>query len=330
MARYFTLVITKTQIIRVTVTLIALIVIGTSPVWWSKSVRLLTGVEPNVTVAGVPVGGKLESEVREIVTELAKAAAFLPQDAYWDSQANTVVPASSGRYVDIEQTVRRVMVAPAGTEVPLVVVNVSPAVPTQSVQPIYQGPNNEPKMALTINVDWGQEVLPDMLKVLAEKNVKVTFFLTGRWAQKFPEDARRLAEAGHEIGNHGLRHDHPKQLSDWELTRLICDNDELLRQITGKAAPLFAPPYGEVDSRIASIAARHGFRTIMWTIDTVDWKDPSPSTIISRVVDKATNGAIVLMHPKPNTLRALPEIIDRLRDKGFELVTVSELLDGTS
>lgn len=328
MAKYIAIVVTKTRIIQVMLSLVFLVVVATSPFWWSAGRRLLTGVEPGVTVAGVLVGGKLESEVRRIVTELAKATAFLPQDAYWDAEANAVVPASSGRYVDIEQTVRRVMVSPAGTKVPLVVVNVNPSVPTENVQPIYRGPQHEPKMALTINVDWGQEVLPDMLKTLAEKNVKVTFFLTGRWAQKFPDDAKRLADAGHEIANHGLKHDHPKQLSDWELTRLICDNDAILKEVTGKSAPLFAPPYGEVDARIAAVAAKNGFRTIMWTIDTVDWKDPSPSTIVSRVVDKAVNGAIVLMHPKPNTLKALPEIIDRLHSKGFELVTVSELLDG--
>ena len=89
---------------------------------------------------------------------------------------------------------------------------------------------------------------------------------------------------------------------------------------------MFAPPYGEVDRRVVAAADALGYRTIMWTIDTIDWQEPSVETTIARVMNKAQNGGIVLMHPKVKTVRALPAIIEGLRQKGFKLLPVGELL----
>ncbi len=324
--RYVSIVLTKSQLLRYAVLAVLILAIASSPIWFRAGARLLAGVEPGVTLAGVSVGGKLESEVRALVEELAKASAFLPRDAALRSSGDEVMPAASGRYVDVGATIRRVMTAEPDSRVDLVTLEITPTVGERALQPIYQGPTDCKRMALTINVDWGQEVLPGMLQVLEAKDVKVTFFLTGRWAQKFPKDAASLAQAGHEIANHGLKHDHPKQLSEWDLTKHIVDNGEILRTVTGKCAPLYAPPYGEVDARIAAVAAKNGYKTIMWTIDTIDWQDPSPDTIVQRVVGKAVPGGIVLMHPKANTLKALPSLIDQLQAKGYELVTVSQLV----
>ena len=111
-----------------------------------------------------------------------------------------------------------------------------------SMDPIYRGNADRPLMSLTVNVDWGQEVLPDMLATLKEHDVKVTFFVTGRWAKQFPDLLKQMAEAGHEIANHGMKHAHPKQLSDWDLAMLILENDKLLKGIVGEPSPLFALP----------------------------------------------------------------------------------------
>ena len=196
-----------------------------------------------------------------------------------------------------------------------------------SSEPVYRGDPAKRFMSLIINVDWGQEVLPEMLAVLQEHDVHVTFFVTGRWARLNPELLRQMAQAGHEVANHGMKHDHPLKLSDWELTMHILENHKLLTEIVGNPMQLYAPPYGEVDRRIAATVKNLGFRTIMWTIDTIDWQEPSVETTITRVLDKAQNGAMVLMHPKPNTVKALPRIIEGRRQKGFRLVPVGELLD---
>ncbi|NMB45907.1 MAG: polysaccharide deacetylase family protein [Firmicutes bacterium] len=196
-----------------------------------------------------------------------------------------------------------------------------------SIDPIYQGDPSKPFLSLTVNVDWGQEVLPNMLSVLQGHNVKVTFFVTGRWAKQYPELVQQMAGEGHEVANHGMRHEHPTKLSDWDLTMLILDNHNLLATIIESPSPLFAPPYGEVDRRVAATARSLGYRTIMWSIDTIDWQEPSVETTIARVMNKAQNGSIVLMHPKPNTVRALPKIIEGLRRQGYQLLPVGELLE---
>lgn len=196
-----------------------------------------------------------------------------------------------------------------------------------SIDPVYRGDSGKPLISLTVNVDWGQEVLPAMLTTLRDWDVKVTFFVTGRWAKQYPDLVKQMLKEGHEVGNHGMRHDHPKQLSDWDLTMLILDNHKLLISLVENPAPLFAPPYGEVDRRIAATARALGYRTIMWTIDTIDWQEPSVETTVNRVLNKAQNGGIVLMHPKPNTIKALPQIIEGLRRKGYQLLPVGKLLN---
>lgn len=192
--------------------------------------------------------------------------------------------------------------------------------------PLYRGDPNKPLMSFTVNVDWGQEVIPAMLETLQEYDVRVTFFVTGHWAKQYPDLVLQMAEAGHEVANHGMRHEHPTQLSDWDLTMLILENQKLIGGLIGAPSPFFAPPYGEVDRRVVATARNLGYRTIMWTIDTIDWQEPSVETTVSRVVSKAQNGGIVLMHPKPNTVKALPTIIEGLRQRGYQLVPVGCLL----
>lgn len=191
----------------------------------------------------------------------------------------------------------------------------------------YQGPEDKKAMALTINVAWGEEFLPSILATLDQHNVKATFFFVGRWVEKYPEKVKEIQDKGHEIANHGYRHLHPKKLSREELIKLIKDNEELIYKSTGYKTNLFAPPYGEVDDRVAKVAAEIGYKTIMWSADTIDWQRPKAEVIINRVISKAQKGGIVLMHPTKPTAEALPKMIEILEEKGYDLVTVSELLN---
>lgn len=193
-------------------------------------------------------------------------------------------------------------------------------------KPVYSVPVQERLISFGVNVDWGDEHLPGMLAVLAERDVRVTFFPTGRWARRRPDLIQTMAAAGHELGNHGDQHDHPASLSDGQLAELIRRASAVLEEIAGVKTQLFAPPYGEVDARIARVAAETGHWTIMWTVDTVDWRRPPPETIVQRVLGRVQPGAIVLMHPTEPTLAALPTILDRLLADGWRIVPVGELL----
>lgn len=196
-------------------------------------------------------------------------------------------------------------------------------------EPIYQGSNTEQKVALAINVDWGEDVLPEMLQVLAKENVKATFFVTGRFAEKFPDLVQQIAVAGHEIGNHGYKHPHPDQLSVAQNQKDITKGEAILQKLTGEKPMLYAPPYGEHGNTCLQAAEQCGYTTILWTADTVDWEEPAPShdTLVQRVTgDKLTSGAIILMHPKAHTAEALPDIIHTIQAKGYQCVKVSDVL----
>lgn len=199
--------------------------------------------------------------------------------------------------------------------------------PTLKPVPYYRGPSTKPQMSLMVNVDWGDEFILDMLETLSRHGVSVTWFPTGRWAARAPELLKQIADAGHEIGNHGGWHGMASQMTAAEVERLIREGEEAVLRVTGRKTCLFAPPSGDMNDQTVEVAARMGYRTILWTIDTVDWQRPAASVIVDRVVRKAQNGALVLMHPTKPTAEALPVIIRRLREHGFELVTVSKLLE---
>lgn len=200
---------------------------------------------------------------------------------------------------------------------------------TVMADPVYQGQTTEQKVALTINVDWGEDVLPEMLDVLEQADVKATFFITGRFAEKFPELVQQIAAAGHEIGNHGYKHPHPDQLSVEQNQKDIIQSETILEKLTGQKPVLYAPPYGEHGQTCLQAAEQCGYTTILWTADTVDWEEPAPShdTLVQRVTgDKLGCGAIILMHPKSHTVEALPDIIGTIKAKGYQCVKVSEVL----
>lgn len=197
------------------------------------------------------------------------------------------------------------------------------------VEPIRQGNGANKTAAITINVDWGEDIVPKMLSVLAEKEVKATFFVTGRFCEKFPEVVKAISDAGHEIGNHGYAHPHHDQISVADNVKDIQKGQEALEKITGTKPILFAPAYGEHGENCLKAAEENGNQVILWTLDTIDWQTPAPDTktLVERVAgEKLVNGAILLLHPKEHTLKALPEIIDTIQQKGYTLKTVSEIL----
>jgi len=194
------------------------------------------------------------------------------------------------------------------------------------LEPYYHGIRGGNRISITFNVDWGEDYIPGILKILERKNVKVTFFVTGNWAGKFPDLLRQISKAGHEIGNHGYCHKNPVQLSDSQLENNIRKNETLIYTITGKRTSLYAPPYGDINNRVTAIVSNLGYKTIMWSADSIDWQRPAPEIIVQRVVNKIDDGGIILLHPTKPTLQALPEIINKLKARNFKFITISELI----
>lgn len=192
---------------------------------------------------------------------------------------------------------------------------------------VFEVPGAEGRASFAVNVDWGEEHIPAMLETFARTGVRVTFFVTGRWAERNASLLVAMADAGHEIATHGYSHAHPKQLTQHELGEHIVQGHDVLNRLSGgRAVRLYAPPYGEWDERIVARARELGFRTVLWSLDTVDWQDPPPQAIVSRIAPRLEAGKIVLMHPRRNTLEALPQLIEAAHAKGLRLVPVGELL----
>ncbi|AOY77268.1 polysaccharide deacetylase family protein [Clostridium formicaceticum] len=195
-------------------------------------------------------------------------------------------------------------------------------------RPIERGNENSDYIAFACNVDWGNEVIPEILAILKEKEVKITFFVTGRWVKAFPEMFQEIVKAGHEIGSHGYQHVDYSKLTLDQNKEQIKQTEELIMQYSDKKPVLFAPPSGAYNEYTLISAQELGYKTILWSIDTIDWRQGSTrDVIVKRVIEKPNHrGAIVLMHPMPETAKALPTLIDELQGKNLKVGGVSDVL----
>ena len=197
----------------------------------------------------------------------------------------------------------------------------------QVYAPYYEGSKGNDSVSICINVDWGEEYISDMLKTLEKYDAQATFFLTGRWTEKFPDKAKEIKNAKMEIGNHGLKHISPNSMTYEENLNDIRSAENMINDVLGIKTILFAPASGEIDDQVKRAAEDAGYQIILWSVDTIDWQKPDKNTIVSRVLDRVEDGAIILMHPTENTAAALDEILIGLENKQLIPIPVSELIE---
>ena len=192
--------------------------------------------------------------------------------------------------------------------------------------PVYNVEREDNFIALTFNCAWGDEDIDLILSTLKEKNAKATFFLVGEWAQKYPESAKKISDAGHELGGHSFNHKDYAKLSKAEVEQDALKTAEIIEVATGKEAKLVRAPSGSYNNSAIDGIEGAGFIPIQWSVDSIDYGGADKETIIMRVTEKTKPGDIILMHTgTDNTAAALPEILADLCSK-YELRTVSELL----
>lgn len=191
----------------------------------------------------------------------------------------------------------------------------------------YKGTSEEKTIAFVCNIDWGNEYIQPMLEVFKKEDIHISFFPTGRWAENNPELVKEIYETGHEIGNHGYLHRDYSKLSYEENIEEISKAQDILKEITGQTPRLFGPPSGAYNEFTLKAAKDLNNRFILWSIDTIDWReDATPELITKRVSENAERSAIVLMHPTENTLKALPEIIKYLFQNGYKIGTIGDVI----
>lgn len=191
--------------------------------------------------------------------------------------------------------------------------------------PIYKGESDD-KVSLMVNVYWGTEYLDPMLDIMEEYGVVTTFFVGGSWVKDNEEMLKKISEKGHEIGNHGYFHKDHKKINRDRNREEIEVTHKLVKQILGIDMNLFAPPSGSFGDTTISVAEELGYKTIMWSDDTIDWRDKDRNLIYTRATKKVKGGSLVLMHPTAATVEALPDILKTLREKGLTVTKVSEVI----
>jgi peptidoglycan/xylan/chitin deacetylase (PgdA/CDA1 family) len=226
--------------------------------------------------------------------------------------------------------------ATTGTATPAPTATPSPTPPRRvpvSASEIVRGPADVPKLSLVVNAGAGYESAPEMLDVLAAKQVKTTFFLLGWWAERNPDLVRRMQAEGHEIASHGHSVFDLTAVSDAEVAADLERADAAISAITGQTTrPLWSPSAGYRDARVRGIAARLGYRPILWSQDSGDWQTTATAQgVLQRALAGVENGAIIVLHmdsPRTRTTTAviLGDLIDAIRARGIEPVTITELV----
>lgn len=265
----------------------------------------------------------LHEEISLKASEYEKLPVDAKIDPVWKA-----IPGYNGLKVDIDASYNKMKKDKVFDEDKLVFKETVPSVHLKDLppSPIYKGNPEKPMVSFIINVAWGNEYLSPILATLKKNNVHATFFLEGRWVKNHPELAKMIIAAGHEVGNHSYSHPDMKRISSALVRQEISKTNQVIKATTGVVPTWLAPPSGSFRDEVVQIAAQEKLGTIMWSVDTIDWKKPAPEELINRVMGKIHNGAIVLMHPTESTTKALDQLIKSIKAKGLQLNTVTELL----
>ena len=214
----------------------------------------------------------------------------------------------------------------------IIIANMSTAqtLPTSSSEralPIYKVKTEENKVALTMNCAWSADDIDRILETLEKNEVKITFFIVGEWAEKYPEAVKKIYEAGHEIGTHSNTHPHVEQLSAEKNLEEIKLGIEKLQKITGEQTRLYRTPYGEYNDTVINTARENGCYTIQWNIDTLDYKGLTGDEMWGRIKEKLQKGSIILTHNgTEHTADSLDMLLKNIKTNGYQVTTVSDLI----
>jgi peptidoglycan/xylan/chitin deacetylase (PgdA/CDA1 family) len=204
-----------------------------------------------------------------------------------------------------------------------------PRVQPVSSAEIDSGNAGRPRIALTFDAGGPSDPTSRILDILAKYQVRVTFFVTGDWANQNPDLVRRIHGDGHEIGNHTMHHPDLKTLPNEQVCNELNQAEQVISTLTGVTTrPYYRPPYGSRDGRVRGLAAHLGYRTVYWTVDTLDWQTTAtPDSITKIVMDHLSNGVIILMHAGSQVeSQTLDGLMTKIEQAGYQIVSLTAVL----
>ena len=193
--------------------------------------------------------------------------------------------------------------------------------------PIYCVDTQEKKIAISFDCAWGVDYTDKLLEIMQQNNVRCSFFAVQFWVEKYPQYAKKIVDAGHELGTHSRTHSYMSQCTKETIESELATSSAAIEKATGQKTDLFRAPYGDYNNLLIDTAQSAGFYTIQWDVDSLDWKNLSATEIALRVINGAKNGSIILCHNNGlHTAEALPMIFSTLKNKGFTFVPIGELI----
>ena len=195
--------------------------------------------------------------------------------------------------------------------------------------PIYCVQTEKPQVSVSVDAAWGADDTDELLRILKENDVQATFLLCGYWVEKYPEEVKKIAAEGHDLGNHSATHPHMSRISSEEIAQELQKCHENVKKLTGVEMELFRPPFGEYDNHVIETAEQNGYYTIQWDVDSLDWKEQGAEAEIRQVLEHKHlgNGSIILFHNDAKyTPKVLDTILKGIKEKGFEIVPISQLI----
>ncbi|PAV30047.1 hypothetical protein CIL05_09220 [Virgibacillus profundi] len=265
----------------------------------------------------------LYKEIQDKSTDLKDP----PQNAYIDDVWKKT-PGRNGLIVNLDKSYEKMKEEGQYNESLLVYEQKSPEISIKDLaaSPIYRGHPEKNMVAFLINVSWGAEFIPEIVNILKENKVKATFFIEGKWAKDNSELVKMIDEQDHVIGNHAYNHPDMARISNQSIFEQINQTNEIIEAITGETPEWFAPPSGSFNDQVVLTAHQLKMETILWTVDTIDWKNPSVSVMINRVNSKIHPGATILMHPTSSIANNLGALIKNIKDQDYKISTIEKLL----
>lgn len=201
------------------------------------------------------------------------------------------------------------------------------AVNSEKLLPIYNVQTNEKKIAFTMNCAWNADDIDQILKILDNNKIKITFFMVGDWIDKFPDAVNKIKDTGHEIANHSNTHPHVNNLSYEQNISEIKEANEKIKKFTGKENKIYRAPYGEYNNTVIKAVQDQNNFCIQWSLDTLDYTGLTGTEMWDRIKNKLKAGDIILSHNgTKHTADSLDMLIKNIKQMNFEIVTVSELI----
>jgi peptidoglycan/xylan/chitin deacetylase (PgdA/CDA1 family) len=192
---------------------------------------------------------------------------------------------------------------------------------------ISRGNPAKKQIIFTFDAGAGTNSLQKILEVTKKHNLNVTFFSTGKFAQKYPELIEQISAQGHEIFNHTYSHPYLTQITDEQIKEELVRAEEIISGLTGQTTkPYFRPPYGDRNTHVLQVAQEEGYQSVYWTLDALDWMaDRTEEQTKERIYANLKNGAIILMHIGDNiTGNILDEVFTKIKNDGYKIVSLSE------